>query len=56
VLCLDPSLWSVDYLRPFQQAPLAKTGDSDRRQILVEYTLRACNEAGSGVVADLTTT
>lgn len=52
---LTPSLWSVDYLRSFRQHALAKSGDSERRQILAEYTLRASNEAGSGVVADLTT-
>jgi hypothetical protein len=52
---LTPKLWSVDYLRPFFQHALAKTGDAEKRQLLVEYTLRASNEAGSGVVADLTT-
>jgi hypothetical protein len=35
--------------------PLAKTGDSDRRQILSEYTLVARNEKSSGGVFDLTT-
>jgi hypothetical protein len=35
--------------------PLAKTGDSDRRQILSEYTLVARNEQSSGGVFDRTT-
>ena len=35
--------------------PLAKTGDSDRRQILSEYALVARNEKSSGCVFDLTT-
>jgi hypothetical protein len=35
--------------------PLAKTGDSDRRQILSEYTLVARNAKSSGGVFDLTT-
>lgn len=52
---VDPSMWKIAYLRPFMQWPLAKTGDTERRQLLVEYTLEACNEASSGVVADLTT-
>jgi hypothetical protein len=52
---LTPRLWSVDYLRSFRQHPLSKAGDYERRQLLVEYTLRSSNEAGSGVVADLTT-
>ncbi|NIR49999.1 DUF5309 domain-containing protein [candidate division KSB1 bacterium] len=34
---------------------LSKTGDSDAKQILIEGTLEARNEAASGVVADLTT-
>jgi hypothetical protein len=34
---------------------LAKTGDSDRAQILSEYSLEARNEKASGGVFDLTT-
>lgn len=52
---LDPEYWSVDYLREAFSQPLAKIGDSERRQILVEYTLKSGNEASSGLVADLTT-
>jgi hypothetical protein len=52
---LDPSMWAIAYLRPLQSVQLAKTGDSDRKQILVEYTLEARNEKSSGLVADLTT-
>jgi len=35
--------------------PLAKTGDSDRRQILSEYALVARNEKASAGVFDNTT-
>ena len=52
---LDPSLWSVQYLRSFRQWPLARTGDSEKRQLIVEYTLCSKNEQGSGVIADVTT-
>lgn len=52
---LQKDLWAVAYLRPVQMANLAKTGDSERRQIIAEYTLEARNEKGSGIVADLTT-
>lgn len=52
---LTADLWSVDYLRSFRQYPLAKTGDSEKRQLLAEYTLSALNEKGSGCIADLTT-
>jgi hypothetical protein len=34
--------------------PLAKTGDTDRKQILSEYTLVSRNEKASGGVFDLT--
>jgi hypothetical protein len=54
-LVLDMSLWAMATLRDFQSNPLAKTGDTDREQILVEYTLECRNEAGNGIVADLTT-
>ena len=52
---VDPGLWDVAFLRTFRQWPLAKTGDSERRQLLAEYTLVARNEAGNAVVADCTT-
>jgi len=55
VLVLDMEYWGIAYLRPFQQTELAKTGDSEKRQLLVEYALVAKQQAASGVVADLTT-
>lgn len=55
VLVLDMDYWGVAYLRPFQQLELSKTGDSEKRQLLVEYALVAKQQAASGVVADLTT-
>lgn len=51
---LDSQYWGVDFLRDFQENPLAKTGDAETVQILAEYTLAAKNEAASGVIADLT--
>lgn len=53
-LVLDMDYWEVAYLRPFQQAKLAKTGDSEKRQLLVEFALCSKNEAASGKIADLT--
>lgn len=52
---LQKDMWAVAYLRPVQMANLAKTGDSERRQLIVEYTLESRNEAASGIVADLNT-
>jgi hypothetical protein len=51
---LDPEMASVAYLRPFQTNELAKTGDADVTQLLVEYTLEVKNEAAHGIIADLT--
>jgi hypothetical protein len=50
---LDPEYAAVAYLRPFQTIELAKNGDSDRTQLLVEYTLEVRNEAAHGICADL---
>ena len=49
-----PELWSVDYLRPFRQHALSKTGDSEKRQLLAEWTLAPKNQSGNAFVADLT--
>ena len=53
-LVLQMDMWKFCPLRPIGAHPLAKTGDTDRRQVLVEYTLEACSEKASGIVADLT--
>lgn len=55
-LILETNKWAIAYLngRNMVSIPLAKTGDSDRRQILAEYSLVARNEKASGGVFDLT--
>jgi hypothetical protein len=57
VLVLQMDMWAVAFLngRKMVSIPLAKTGDSDRRQMLSEYALVARNEKASGGVFDLTT-
>lgn len=52
---LDMDYWSVGFLRDFTMHELSKTGDSEKRQLLVELSLISRNEAASGLVADLTT-
>lgn len=54
-LILDPKLWELKFLQPFKTVPLAKTGHNDKRLLSVELTLCCKNEAGNGVLADLTT-
>jgi len=39
ILCLDPDYLSLGVLRPLQKTELAKTGDSSKHQMLVEYGL-----------------
>ena len=51
---LDMDYWGVAFLRDFSMHELAKTGDSEKRQLLVEATLESRNEGASGLVADLT--
>ena len=55
VFALTPELFKVCFLRPFRQHQLAKTGDSEERSLLAEWTLELNNNAGSGIVADLLT-
>ena len=52
-LVLDPSMASIATLRPFQSNLLAKSGDSEKHQMLTEYTLQVSNEKAHGIVADL---
>jgi hypothetical protein len=52
-LILDPEYAALAYLRPFQTIELAKAGDADKTQVLVEVTLEVKNEAAHGIVADL---
>ncbi len=49
----DPSMHSLLYLRAFQQYPLAKTGDSEKRQMITEYTLRVNNEKSGAMLVAL---
>jgi Family of unknown function (DUF5309) len=56
VLALQMDMWASAALsgRNFISFELAKTGDTERRELLVEHTLVARNEAASGGVFDLT--
>lgn len=56
-LIIQTDMWAVPFLtgRNMVTFDIAKTGDSDARQILAEYTLEARQEKANGIVADLTT-
>ena len=55
-LVLDPEYAALAFLRPFQTNELARTGDSEKTQILAELTLEVKNEAAHGGVFDLSAT
>lgn len=51
---LDPAYAEIVYLRPLFREKLAKTGDAEKSQMVVEWGLKVNNEAAHGVIADLT--
>jgi hypothetical protein len=53
-IIVNSDLWGLAWLRPINLVDLAKTGDNEKKMLVGEYTLSARNEAGSGLVADLT--
>ena len=50
---IQSDMVATAYLRDFQMNELAKTGDSDRMQLLVEWTLEMRNEAAHAVILDI---
>jgi hypothetical protein len=50
---LDPEYASVSYLRPFRTFDIAKTGDSDKKEMVVEYGLRIKSEKAHACIANL---
>lgn len=54
IAVIDPSLWRALWLRKWKKEELAKTGDARKFHLVGEVTLESRNEAGSGIVADLT--
>src|SRR5574341_1176558 len=54
VFLVDPEMFALSILRPMKSTELAKTGDSEKHMVNVEWGLRAKNEASSGAIRDLT--
>lgn len=52
VLVVQDDMWCVANLRPLSSTKLAKTGDSEKYQMVMESTLVAKNEKSSGGVFD----
>jgi hypothetical protein len=55
VLLVDPEYASVATLRPLQTWDLAKVGDAESKQMLMECGLKLSAEKAHAVIADLTT-
>lgn len=53
VFLIQPDKWAFATLRPWSQSDLAKTGDSMRKQIVLEGTLEAINPKANGAVLDV---
>jgi len=52
---IDHDMLAFSTLRNMETEDLAKTGDSERKQLICEWTLEVRNEKAHGLVADLTT-
>lgn len=50
---IQPDMWKLLTLRPMKGKDLAETGDSKKRMINTEWTLRCNNEAANGAIRDL---
>ena len=50
---IQRDMMATAYLRDFQVQDLAKTGDSEKKQLLAEYTLEVRNEAAHGILLDV---
>jgi len=52
---IDPDYAKVTMLRPYQQIELAKTGDAEKRMLIVEWGHKVLAENAHGIAADLIT-
>jgi len=52
---IDPDMAKVVTLRPYQQVELAKTGDAEKRMLIVEWGHKVLAENAMGLAADLAT-
>lgn len=50
---LQMDMWQLNVLRSYDTVELAKTGDADKRMVVVEYGLQSNQEAASAAIRDL---
>lgn len=53
VFVLQSDKWAIAYLRPFTTIELAKTGDAEQRQLIVEWTVEARAPKANGAIFDI---
>lgn len=53
VFILESAKWAIAYLRPFTTMELAKTGDAEKRELVVEWTVEARAPKANGAVYDV---
>lgn len=53
VYVIDPEFWELSYLDGYMTQRIAKSGDSEKRMLLVDYALCSKEEAASGIFADV---
>lgn len=53
VFVLQADKWAISYLRPFSTEELAKTGDSEKRLLKVEWTVEARAPKANGAIYDV---
>ncbi|MBV4459180.1 DUF5309 domain-containing protein [Pseudomonas sp. COR58] len=53
VFVLQADKWAISYIRPFSTVELAKTGDAEKRELIVEWTVEARAPKANGAVYDV---
>ncbi len=51
---IEPEYVRLAFFRQFQTVPLAKTGDNDKKMLIVEYAAEVANERAIGAIFDTT--
>lgn len=54
ILCLDMSTWALAWLDKMHVEDIAKSGDSEKRMIVAEYTLEARSPTANAKIANVT--
>jgi hypothetical protein len=53
VFILDPDMWAISYADGYHTIDIGKTGDNDKKVLLVDWGVESRNEAASGIIADI---